>query len=397
MRLALCGCVPLTESDRKLRGYSPTSEGCVRGYAKGFAQNGVTVNVISATPSASYPRDKRVFFPGGPIAMGAQVKGEAIPYLNISGVKQIALFVGTFFFLLRWGIRHRREKDKAVMTFVSFSAPMIAVYLAARLCRMPYLVLLMDPVLFVTKAHPLKKILVSIDNTFVRWTVRHANGVYNLTKDLAQTYAPGRPACLMRCGMDPEELRPGSQQETKGKRVIVYSGAFDSRYLISLMLEACAQLNPELYELHVYGRGELDHLLDEAAGKYPHIKRMPFVPRQELLDAQRQASLLLSLKDPLHPFVPYCFSSRLLEYLASGTPVLMTHTHEADAFGDLVEVAHDLTPEAVARDIVRLCGMSEQERALRLPRLRAALERFTWQENGREMTAFLRTIVDKPC
>ncbi len=77
-------------------------------------------------------------------------------------------------------------------------------------------------------------------------------------------------------------------------------------------------------ELHLYGTGELKEYIEALSEKYPQIKYMGCVSNQELFIKQKEATLLVNPRPTDNEFCKYSFPSKTFEYMASGTPVLMT-------------------------------------------------------------------------
>ena len=87
----------------------------------------------------------------------------------------------------------------------------------------------------------------------------------------------------------------------------------------------------------------------------------------------------------------YVFPSKLLEYLASGRPVITTATPEIAAdYRDLCTVLDREEPQALADAILRVAAMSAADRLARAGKVRVAIiERRAWSRQGRRLVRFL--------
>jgi glycosyltransferase involved in cell wall biosynthesis len=107
----------------------------------------------------------------------------------------------------------------------------------------------------------------------------------------------------------------------KDKKIIVFSGALREIYSIRDLIEISNRL-PENFELHIYGKGDLYVELITAEKSNPKIRYFGFVTFEESIKKQTEAMFLVILfKGKLHHKL--MFSNKLVEYLYTGTPVLI--------------------------------------------------------------------------
>lgn len=111
-------------------------------------------------------------------------------------------------------------------------------------------------------------------------------------------------------------------QESK-KKAIMYSGKLDLQYGIDMLLNAFMKINNPDTELWLTGSGNAVPYIRECAEKDSRIKFHGFLPsRQDVLSMQNEATLLVNMRLPSESASAYCFPSKLLEYMATGIPVL---------------------------------------------------------------------------
>lgn len=107
------------------------------------------------------------------------------------------------------------------------------------------------------------------------------------------------------------------------KKAIMYSGKLDERYGIKMLLDAFMHIPDKNVELWLTGGGNAEQYIKECMKKDIRIKFYGFLPsRQDVLKKQAEASLLINMRLPSEEASGYCFPSKLLEYMAIGTPVL---------------------------------------------------------------------------
>lgn len=121
------------------------------------------------------------------------------------------------------------------------------------------------------------------------------------------------------------DILPDLKQKSGSKRIALYSGALwreaaGLEYFIQGFLDA----DLEGWELHFYGSGDLAPYLSELAEKDSRIKFFGVVPNNVIVEKQSEADLLINPRPSGSEFCKYSFPSKTFEYMASGTPVLMT-------------------------------------------------------------------------
>ncbi len=126
---------------------------------------------------------------------------------------------------------------------------------------------------------------------------------------------------LMEGLYDSKELN--SNQANLKKKSIMYSGSLDLKYGIEMLLNAFMEIDDNTLELWLTGGGNAETYIKQCALKDNRIKFFGFLPsREEVLEKQKEASLLINMRLPSEAASSYCFPSKLFEYMATGTPVL---------------------------------------------------------------------------
>lgn len=153
--------------------------------------------------------------------------------------------------------------------------------------------------------------------------MQNFDGYILLTKAMNEIVNPySRPYIIMEglCSSEIPEL-----YLQKRNKVIIYSGSLWRKdagieYFIKGFLKA--QI-PD-YEFHIYGTGELVDWIKEISKRFYNIRYMGCVTNDEMVKIQSKSMLLVNPRPSDREFCKYSFPSKTIEYMASGTPVLMT-------------------------------------------------------------------------
>ena len=107
-------------------------------------------------------------------------------------------------------------------------------------------------------------------------------------------------------------------------KVILYTGGLVLRYGIGDLLEAFHRIPNNDYQLWLCGGGDAEDAIREYSNKDNRIKYLGKKASEEVYKLQRKASLLVNPRHSGETFTKYSFPSKTMEYMASGTPTLMS-------------------------------------------------------------------------
>ena len=106
---------------------------------------------------------------------------------------------------------------------------------------------------------------------------------------------------------------------------MLYTGRLNRRYGLELLLQAMKKLqNPDV-ELWLCGSGEMEEEIRSYAAQDSRIRFFGFLPHEEAVHLQQQATVLVNPRTNQGEYTKYSFPSKTLEYMASGRPVMMFH------------------------------------------------------------------------
>lgn len=106
-------------------------------------------------------------------------------------------------------------------------------------------------------------------------------------------------------------------------KTILYAGGIVSRYGVFDLIEAFHRISDDEYKLILCGPCPEMDKLNSYLSSDPRIDYKGMISTEEVRLLQRQVSLLVNPRHSSEEFTKYSFPSKTLEYMASGTPVLM--------------------------------------------------------------------------
>ncbi len=352
------------------------------------------IEVLSIEPIPAFPRIKRIFGRTGTEVSRRGIHIRLLPFVNIHPLKVLTSGLSTMTALLKWAWRHRGSPR--VIHAINLSVPPgVFIWLAARLSRSRVSVSVLD----VWK--PGHLVPDSLARRFDFWMQRRLlprfDGHMVVAASIADDFLSGRSVCLLEGGIAADRFAssgeaPASSGDDRFR--IVLAGSLES-YNGLRLVEGAMRMLPEDYELVIAGTGSLDGLAREWADRDPRIRFLGFLPFEEVLDLYQSAHLLLNARITKAIDTRYFFPSKLMELLASGTPVLSTCTgHVESEYGHVLYLLRDETPEALAARIEEIRGVADDERRELGRRAREfMLTEKTWHRQGERLADYLRREV----
>ena len=106
------------------------------------------------------------------------------------------------------------------------------------------------------------------------------------------------------------------------QKMILYAGMIEARYGVTDMVDAFRTVDAPDWTLEIYGDGTALGEIREIAQADPRIIIHGSVANDTVVQAQREASVLINPRKNNQEFTHFSFPSKIIEYMCSGTPVL---------------------------------------------------------------------------
>jgi glycosyltransferase involved in cell wall biosynthesis len=350
-------------------------------------------DVFSVEPVPSFPKARRLIGRSGIFEIPG-LRLQLIPFLNLQPFKALTAGVGVALAVVGWAWRHRR-RDRIVHVFNMTMPPGVFVWAAARLTGSRVTVSALD----VWKPGSLVPDTLAwrLDFLLQRSLLPRFDGQMVVSPAIAAELIPGRRVCVLEGGVDEARFSAASAprlESRSGTFRLVLSGSLADFNGVELALAALSHL-PSDIELVVAGAGPLANLVQERAATDPRVIFRGFLSFDEVLALYRTADLLLNVRITGTIDTRYFFPSKLMELLASGTPVLSTCTGQVESeYGHALYLLRDETPEALAARIVEIRRTAVEDRRALGSRARDfMLREKTWERQGQRLATYLRQEV----
>ena len=253
----------------------------------------------------------------GFVRMPREQEGGAV-YHNLPAVrnplvKALVVGFGTFFQVL-----FRADRDGAVVVDGLNRVTALAALAAARLRRRPCIGIVTDlPEMLSGSGMSIR---------LSQFVIRHCTGYVFLTQTMNDRLNPdGKPYVILEGHADIAMGQVSPSLEEKHKpRVCLYAGGVSRDYGLAELVEGFRLANLPDTQLHIYGPGDYVPELERIARQDSRIVYGGMLLSSQVVQREREATLLVNPRPTGEEFVKYSFPSKTMEYMASGTPVLTT-------------------------------------------------------------------------
>jgi glycosyltransferase involved in cell wall biosynthesis len=364
---------------------------------QGLAKAGLApTHVYSVEPLPSFPRTRRLFGASGIETTRSGLRVRLLPFLNVHPFKVLSVGMAVLCALVAWAWRHRRSR-RVIHVINLTMPPGLFVWLAARLTASR----ISGSILDVWKPGELVPDTWAwrLDYRIQRWLLPRFDGLTVVARAIADELVPGRHVCLIDGGVAPDRfahIRGRSAEPNISSTVfrVVLSGSLEAYNGFDLAIGAMAHL-PQDYELVIAGAGRLADRARQCAAVDSRVVYRGLLGFEELLELYASADLLLNTRLTSSLDTRYFFPSKLMELLASGTPVLSTCTgHVESIYGEFLYLLKDETAESLAARIQEIRAIDPVERrCLGLRAQEFMFKERTWRRQGERLADYLRSEV----
>ena len=247
-----------------------------------------------------------------------------ISYINIPGLKYFIFEFKLFLKILKWNIKNKTDEKVIVLSANHAFLNRPASFMKKKFGTRVYSIFTDLPELemsYSNKTSNLKKKLLSFYQRNNQKRNEGLDGYVFLTEAMDKKINKKRKPSIIIEGVIGDDV--ASEGKSVKKNAIMYAGTLNEKFGIKNLLDAFTKIKDDTLELWLYGYGDYDEKIHEIIKTDNRIKFFGQRERKEILKAERQARVLVNPRQNKDEFTKYSFPSKTMEYLASGTPVLM--------------------------------------------------------------------------
>jgi len=305
---------------QSIESYGASSNTFQHALIDGLKENKFSFDILTVPSVGSFPlRYKKLFVPRN---CNSGKNEYSCGYLNLTYFKSYSIYFNALRIIEKWV---RKSIYNRIIIVYSLLPEYINSALAVKrkYGDVVIIVIVLDlPEFFGVQDSLIKKVISKQKTKQAYKYLNLVDGFVVLTKDMAL-----RLDILDK----PWVLIEGIYKETAlhevgdkfSYKTILYSGSLDKRFGIELLLKAFMEIKGN-YRLLICGQGDMSSYVKECASIDKRILFLGLLQRDEVLRLQVKSTLLINPRKE-GEYTKFSFPSKTMEYMASGTPVLMYH------------------------------------------------------------------------
>lgn len=292
----------------------------------GLLKNNLDTDVLSVPSLPAFPFGyKALKIPHCKGYIEQRIKCEVIPYSTFFLWKYTSIQILLYKRIINW-IKDNHAHEIAILAYSENPAFISAIKHIKHLYpKIKVAIVIADMIEdahnFLYNKNILKQIQLTIHKKEILSGINSFDYYILLTDLMKQRIQNCRKYCVVE-GIYKQEIESITSNESEKKKIIFYSGALDSYVNLQEMVEAFNIVNHPDYELVICGNGPLSKYVEEVSNRNKKIRYLGVIPREEVLQWQKKSSFLINPRQPSE-LTKFSFPSKIIEYFASGTPVIM--------------------------------------------------------------------------
>lgn len=323
--------------------------------AEGFKKNGIRIRVLSVLSVNRNISKKTVWNPRND--EDCDISFEYVPFLNIGYIRQLCIYIWSFFKVLFY--RAGKNRNKVVICDALCRSACLGALTASRITNVRCIGILTDMPGMVTKKAKVNRFVAKRIKKIQYGFLHRFDALVYITKYMAEEInLTNIPSIIMEGSVDYRLVNEEIENSKNTTRDIVYAGCIHERHGLKLLVEAFMRLKDKDLRLLLFGDGAFCEKLPQYIAKDKRIEYRGVVPNDVIVEAERKATLLVNPRPSDQEFTYYSFPSKNHEYMVSGTPVLTTKLpcfpHE---YLDYLYFFEDETIEGMYRSLEKVLSL----------------------------------------
>ena len=271
----------------------------------------------------------------------------------------------TFCDVMRFGRKYKKDKHY-VFFDVMRPSTCIGGLIAAKIRHIPTLGIVMDVPSFRVEEE-VSAIIDKLANRISK-TLLGTYDMYLLLSEEMKTVIPhiSKKAALVMEGIYelPDcQIETSIEKKTDNKEyTIMYAGSLYYEYGIMNLVEAVRQINDRDIRLIIFGRGNAENEIISIGKNDSRISYEGLISHDEIIKREATADLLVNPRPVDKDYVSYSFPSKTMEYMASGTPLIMADIPSLpDEYRQYIYLIQDNSIENIKDAIIYVKGVGRNE------------------------------------
>lgn len=347
------------------------------------------LRVFTAPNISAYPRVRKIFFKEEEFLLPfSGVRHLFTGFCNLPGVKHISKW-----FRVRKAIKQALVKgEENIIIIYGVHSPFLLALCGIKRNSYKSCLIVPDlPEFMSGKSNNLYLLGKKIDGWFIRKGLKYIDSYVLFSAYMKERLQIGKSPWTQIEGVYCDDVQVGSIRKEHCK-TILYTGSLSRRYGIMDLIEAFSRIEKNDYRLWICGSGDALEEIQKHQQRDNRISYLGMLSKREVRTLQKRATLLINPRHSTDEYTKYSFPSKTMEYMASGTPTLMSHLASIpEEYKPHIFFFDDESVEGIKNKIVEVCEKPQAE----LDAFGEAAAEFIFTEkNEKKQTAKIVQLLD---
>lgn len=318
------------------------------------------MRIITSPNISAYPRVKKMFFKKEEFSLPfSEVKHLFTGFCNIPGIKYISKCLR-----VRRAIKQSLVKgEKNVIIIYAVHSPFLLALLGIKKsCYTSCLIVPDLPEFMSGKTSRMYLLGKKVDGWLIRMGLKKIDSYVLFSPHMKERLPIGDEPYIHIEGVFNSEVAIDEHVEKDNHKIILYTGNISQRMGITNLIDAFRQISNPDYRLWIRGNGECKQMVLQAIKEDNRIVYFEPMSKSDLLRLQKKATILINPVFSSQTFTRYFFPSKTMEYLASGTPTIMSRLACLPKdYEPHLYFFDDESTEGIKNKIVEICEKPQAE------------------------------------
>lgn len=324
------------------------------------------VSIINSLYIGSFPNHyKKLLIPTFHFNHNNDSEDVNVGFCNIYGVKQYFRYYSLKPYLKEWALRSSHYPKvifgyALTATFVKCMRYIKKINPNIKTCMIvPDLPEFMNTTNQVSSIY---KALKYTEINIIHSNEKYIDGYILLTQYMNDFFQIEKPFVVVEGIVSSDQCDIISESKGSNQKVVTYTGSLHERYGIMHLVNAFERISDPNFRLVLCGSGDSEAQIQKIAQRDHRIIFKGQLPREEILRLQALSTVLVNPRQNNEQYTKYSFPSKIMEYLASGTPVIAYKLDGMPSeYDDFICYVADNCEETLAATIMRVCNMPQNE------------------------------------
>ena len=248
-----------------------------------------------------------------------------VPVITIPGISQLLRFFSVLCIMF-WNLLKAKKPDAIICDIMRFwvSTPAL---LIGKLFRIKVIGYAADiPQMYNHQYKEKKSLFGDLQKIIYSAVTTHYDAYIELSSYMDICINPRRRPHIVIEGIVENPIKETNNvsviRKENDKTIFLYSGGLYAKYGVKMLIDSVLHSSNPNIVLRLLGKGELETYLKSIDTE--KIEYLGYCPHDKVLELQKTSDFLINPRYSNEEYTKYSFPSKIMEYLASGTPVIST-------------------------------------------------------------------------